>query len=79
MKTVADVILSYGEAARGCYPDGRKVERDMGEIALVLCRHGDRLTDEEDARLRADVGLCPSGKGHWAQLCGELGCTGGDA
>lgn len=79
MKTVADVIFSYGEAARGCYPDGRKVERDMNKIALVLCRHGSHLTDEEDARLRANVDLCPKGKGHWAWMCRELGCAGGDA
>ena len=74
MKSVSNVIFSYGGAARGYYPDGRKVESDMDEIGLALDRHGNQLTDEEDAELRAKVGLCPKGGDHWAWLCGDLGC-----
>lgn len=73
---LSEIICEYGQAFRHDWSDidGRAVQYDMEEIASYIDQGQLMLTEEEAITLRASLGLCPLGHGHWDTWCKDENC-----
>ena len=68
-------LREWASAIRGDWGDidGRSVEMELNSIADGIEGHG-LAADLSIEKWREDLGLCPSGEGHWTRHC-ELHAT----
>lgn len=68
MRAATQALREYGSCIRGDWGDidGRGVRDDLDELASAL--EGEDKTIEQ---WREQLGMCPSGEGHWTRHCQE--------
>lgn len=72
--TTASLLREYASALRGSWGgiDGRSEKIALNSLADSIDAAGNTPLPARDVEnLRNDLGVCPTGQGHWTEFCDE--------